>query len=131
MRKLNSVDRIIAFKKLVETNGIYDLKNSSTFKNDLRQLLKIRNGEELPDAFTYRGKGGYELQDLGNYNFGVLSNAAGYSNNFVQFGAGIYQIYSGTSSSRYWFSSIGSQLLYGDEPRDAYFIQLGFHHLWK
>ena len=131
LRKLNSFDRIKTFKKLVETNGTYDLKNSLAFKNDLRKHLRLEDGDLLPGTFSYRGKGGYELQDLGNYNFGVLSNAAGYSNNFVQFGAGIYQIYSGTSSSRYWFSAIGSQLLYGDEPRDAFFIQLGFHHLWK
>ena len=131
LRKLNAFDRIKTFIKLVRTNGTYDLKNSSQFKNDLRKHLKIRDGEELPEAFTYRGKGGYKLPDLGNYNFGVLANAAGYSNNFSQFGAGIYQIYSSTSSSRYWFSSIGSQLLYGDDVRDAYFIQLGFHHLWN
>ncbi|WP_348655497.1 polymorphic toxin type 44 domain-containing protein [uncultured Roseivirga sp.] len=120
-----------AFKRLVETGGTYDLKNSGQFKTDLRKHLKLEDGDLLPGTFTYRGKGGYQLQDLGNYNFGVLANAAGYSNNFSQFGAGIYQILSGTSSSRWWLSSIGSQLLYGDDPRDAYFIQLGFHHLWN
>lgn len=115
----------------METGGTYDLKNSGQFKTDLRKHLKLEDGDLLPGTFTYRGKGGYQLQDLGNYNFGVLANAAGYSNNFSQFGAGIYQILSGTSSSRWWLSSIGSQLLYGDDPRDAYFIQLGFHHLWN
>ena len=78
--------------------------------------------KKLPDTYLYRG-GTYQLQDLGNYSFGTLSRAAGYSYPFVQFGAGMYQIYSNTS--RWSFLKIP---FFGDDPREALFIYKGYNH---
>ena len=109
------------FYSKVKTGGVIDLKNNADFKAALREYTKTtgRGGKHYASVYKYKGKI-FELQDFGNYNFGVYSKAIGYSLNFVKNGAGIYQIWSGTSSWRYITSRF-------DDPRDARFISAGYN----
>ncbi|WP_149240838.1 RHS repeat-associated core domain-containing protein [Dyadobacter sp. 32] len=60
-------------------------------------------------------------QDYGNYNFGVAAKSFGYSLNFAEWGAGIYQIRSGTSQFSWYYRKF-------DDPRDGNMIKRGFNH---
>jgi len=56
--------------------------------------------------------------DFGNYHFGIVGRAAGYTRTTLLAGAGAYQIKSGTSDWDYFDS-------YFDDPRDTRMIRLG------
>ena len=93
------------FISLVETNARYDLKNQPEWQHD----YYVYEGQVI-------GRDG-----PGNIVFGYLAKVFGYSEEFASFGAGFYQILSGTSSWEFagsWF----------DDPRDQAMIQLGYEY---
>ena len=100
------------FVSLVKTGGKYDLKSDK--KSDFSNL-------KLDGVIaTYNGES-FQVQDFGNYNFGVAAKAFGLSLTFSRMGAGLYQIFSRTSNIR-WISS------YFDDPRDSKMISRGYNH---
>jgi RHS repeat-associated protein len=64
-------------------------------------------------------KYGKQYEDFGNYHFGIVGAAFGYSLYTLQSGAGYYQILSGTSSWDFMSS-------YWDDSEDSYWIRQGF-----
>ena len=83
-----------------KTGGDWDLKNG-TYPYDM--------------YFKYNG-GTYSGQDLGNIHFGYVGIEI-FTPNFLHFGAGLYQVYSGSRWSYYPYLF--------DEPRDYKMIDLG------
>ena len=61
-----------------------------------------------------------ESQDIGNYNFGYIGRAMGYSNSFLILGAGAYQVKEGTAELRDCLT-----ISLCDDPRNTYFIIKG------
>lgn len=109
--KNSEVIKLERFIQEIETGSAYDLKNQ---KDGLFTKTKI------PDGAYYNGEL-FRYDDFGNYNFGVAAKAYGYTLGFVQFGAGVYQIWSGTAKWKdfnHWF----------DDPQDAHMIEQGFKH---
>lgn len=98
----NPVTKLHTFWGLVETGSRADVKNSVFKKYD----YYIYNAEL------------YRRDDLGNIFFGYAGKVFGYSDTFLESGAGFYQIYSGTSSWSYYSS-------WFDDPRDTEMIGLG------
>jgi len=66
---------------------------------------------------------GDEYQDFGNYNYGVVGRACGFSDDTLKKAAGAYQIKSGTSSPKWGWPWGASP--YGDDPRDQKWINEG------
>jgi hypothetical protein len=92
------------FYKLVKTNGKWDLKNQKKWK------LKGK------DYYTFMGVK-VQVADLGNIHFGYVGSVL-FKWITLCAGAGLYQIYSGTSSWKFWYS-------FFDDPRDTFCISLG------
>ncbi len=127
----------ISFYKKVKTNGDWDLKNK---KNTIWQFARTHN-----TTFQY-GNEKLKAEDVGNFNFGVVSKAYGIPENIALKGAGLYQIYSGTSSAEWQkgrmliystltpsgiiSTSKDYNLLapYGDDPIDQYWIRRGYNY---
>lgn len=124
------------FRKLVKTNGEWDLKNN--------KKTIYGKGNDGKTIFLFKGKK-MEAQDIGNHHFGVVAKAYGlFSEEFILRQAGEYQIVSGTSrpewqiyeersslnvtpTGGYTYSTHKSILPpYGDDPRDQKWIKLGF-----
>ena len=79
--------------------------------------------EQYYNAVKSGGKWDYKQYDsryenLGNYNFGLTAKARGYPNMGIRFGAGVYQIWSGTSKWKFSNS-------YFDDPVDQKWINEG------
>ena len=79
---------------------------------------KVRTGAE----WDYKKDGHPENEHVGNFNYGVVGRAAGFSEEELLRGAGIYQMTSGTSQEEYG----GVFAPYGDDPVDQSAIRLGF-----
>lgn len=94
------------FIDYVRTGGPWDLKQVLGLNNYYRLLNQRKTGEYI-----------------GNHHFGFMGHHAGYSLNYLKIGAGLYQIYSGTSEWSYISS-------YFDDPRDSAAIQQGYKD-WK
>jgi hypothetical protein len=99
-----------AFIDLVKTGALYDIKTR-------KMAISIRNlygksCEQNNVSLYVCLRGLFSAEELGNLSFGYLGAAYGYSEGFLKFGAGIYQILSNTSSWSYIFS-------YFDDPRDS------------
>ncbi|GGG17402.1 hypothetical protein GCM10010916_37800 [Paenibacillus abyssi] len=62
----------------------------------------------------------YRRNDLGNIYFGYAGKVFGYDDTFLTGGAGLFQIYSGTSEWKYIST-------YFDDPRDFAMIQVGIN----
>ena len=92
------------FYKLVKTGGKWDLKNQKSWK------LSKKN------HFKFHGRI-IDSQDVGNIHFGFVGSVV-FKAVTLCTGAGIYQIFSGTSSWSYWYS-------FFDDPRDTRYILLG------
>ena len=95
-----SFELMAYFIQKVRTNGEWDLKN---------------NQYPYKQQFIYNGKT-YSGEDIGNIHFGYVG-AAVYSPAFLHFGAGVYQLYSGTRWE-YWDTMF-------DEPQDSEMISYG------
>ncbi len=100
---------LTVFYKFVKTNGPWDFKNQKEWK------LKSR------DYYKFLGKK-VSVADLGNIHFGFVGSVI-FKWRTLCIGAGIYQIYSGTSSWKYWHT-------FFDDPRDTFCITLG-RIMWK
>lgn len=100
---MNPVQKLDYFVENVKTGGQYDLKNTGDWEEDVYYDGKVM-----------------ESQDLGNYHFGYIGRALGYDVEFLTFGAGLYQVKSGTSKLAYCFTPS-----FCDDPRDSYYIRLG------
>lgn len=89
----------------VKDNGKYDLKTKDEWSDKV---------------FEFQGMI-LEPQDFGNLNFGYIGRAMGYDLTFLQFGAGMYQLWDHGSSTLYDCITPS----FCDDPRDAYFIKMG------
>lgn len=125
------------FYNYVKTNGEWDLKNK---ENTIWQYAKNHNTN-----FQF-GKDMLRAEDIGNYNFGVVAKAYGLPERVALQGAGLYQIYSRTSTSEWekWrlisFSTVTPSGIistyrsftllppYGDDPTDQYWIKRGYNY---
>ena len=96
------------FYSLVKTNGKWDFKNQKQWK--------LKTG----DYYIFFGKR-ISVEDVGNIHFGYVASVL-FSWRTMCSGAGLYQIYSGTSSWKYWYS-------FFDDPRDTAYISVG-RGLW-
>ncbi len=65
----------------------------------------------------------WSAEELGNYVFGHTGAATGYSELFLCFGAGVYQIKSGPRDLG-WYST------FFDDPRDTEMIRRGYRDYW-
>lgn len=102
---------IIILKKfydLVKTGGPWDLKNKKEWKLNKGDYFIFNNLKLRAD-------------DPGNIHFGYVGSVL-FSKPTLRMGAGMYQIYSGTSRWKYFMS-------YFDDPRDSAFIRYGVS-LW-
>ena len=102
---MNYVEKLQYFIENVETNGKFDLKNTPEWEN----------------ITIYYDEHWMESQDIGNYHFGYIGRALGYSVEFLTLGAGLYQVHSRTSKIGYCLSTYSMC----DDPRDTYYIRLG------
>lgn len=84
------VGLLYKFYKLVKTGGKWDLKNQKSWK------LSKKN------HFKFHGRI-IDSQDVGNIHFGFVGSVV-FKAVTLCTGAGIYQIFSGTSSWSYWYS---------------------------
>jgi hypothetical protein len=66
---------------------------------------------------------GYEYEDFGNFHFGAVGRALGFSDQVLLRGAGAYQVYENKSEPE-WGNPLGSSP-YGDDPRDQEMIRRG------
>ncbi len=66
---------------------------------------------------------GPEYEDFGNYNYGVVGSAAGFSEGELERAAGAYQIYQGRSQDDWGWPWGNSP--YGDDPKDQRWINEG------
>lgn len=97
------------FCNLVKTGGKWDFKNQKSWKLGKGDYYKFL-GQKVTVA------------DLGNIHFGYVGSVI-FKWETLCIGAGIYQIYSGTSSWKYWFT-------FFDDPRDTVCIIIG-RIMWK
>ena len=98
------VGLLYKFYKLVKTGGKWDLKNQKSWKLSKKNHFKFHG--RIVDS-----------QDVGNIHFGFVGSVV-FKAVTLCTGAGIYQIFSGTSSWSYWYS-------FFDDPRDTRYILLG------
>lgn len=111
---------------LVQTGGEFDLKNKSEwqYQYDKYHGNNISTEWDRNRAeFMYCDGRMWSSEQLGNYTFGYFGAAYGYGEEFLSFGAGMYQIASGTSNWK-WMSS------YWDDPIDNYYVRMG-HRAYK
>ena len=122
------------FKKLVSTNGEWDLKNNKKMIYGIANDGKTRllfNGTEM------------RSQDVGNHHFGVMAKSFGFPKNFALRQAGKYQIKSGTSKKEWQvyrhdilvspstgISYFNTYMIepYGDDPNDQRWIKEGYNY---
>ncbi|MBJ8099710.1 hypothetical protein JDS98_16650 [Bacillus cereus group sp. N11] len=99
--------RYTVFVKLVKSGGPWDYK------------LKYGYGNKYTfDNRTLTG------EDLGNFHFGYVGKAIGFTDFELKGGAGFYQILSGTAEWVYYQT-------YFDDPRDQEMIQVGIDYYNK
>lgn len=91
------------FINLVKTGGPWDLKGSLGTNNTYKLLGHTRTGEYI-----------------GNHHFGYMGRHIGFNLTYLKIGAGLYQIYSGTSKFSYIFS-------FFDDPADQAAIDSGYY----
>lgn len=94
------------FASKVKTGGPWDYKQ--TFGSNIQYIYN--------DNVVFG-------EDLGNMHYGYVGRGAGFSDTLLKSAAGAYQIYSGTSSIK-WYAS------YFDDPNDQKWIQYGID-MWN
>lgn len=94
--------------------GVDILKNIGLAKT--LNLTDFYYAVKTGGIFDYKKHGNYE--NFGNYHYGVVGRAAGYSAFTLKAGAGLYQIKSNTSSSAFYGS-------FFDDPTDQHYIRMG------
>jgi RHS repeat-associated protein len=96
------------FYRYVRTKGAWDFKNQKSWR--------LNKG----NYYTFMNKR-VSIADVGNIHFGFVGSVL-FSLLTLCVGAGLYQIYSRTSSWKFWYS-------FFDDPRDTKCIIIG-HTLW-
>ena len=104
LRNLDSTARYLAFGMLVRGGGLWDFK--ANVYRGFRQ-----------SGVTVCGRQ-YRYDMPGNYHYGFVGIAAGFSLTVLLSAAGGAQIQAGTSRPEYWCT-------FGDDPEDSAFIMLG------
>ncbi|HRP03257.1 MAG TPA: polymorphic toxin type 44 domain-containing protein [Candidatus Kapabacteria bacterium] len=90
--ELESVVNLYRFFNKVKSKGDWDFKNRIKGESNIFGLL-----HGTGTLFSVSGYGYMDSEQFGNFHFGVISSAWGYSEHFAKWGAGIYQIISDTS----------------------------------
>lgn len=124
---------VYAYSNPINFTDPYGLEPPQNIPSGVNMEQNVKEAEKMSSIEFYNavkseGKWDYKTQgkqyeEFGNYNFGMAGRAAGYSENILKRGAGVYQIYSGTSSQQ-WGWPWGSAP-YGDDPMDQYWIDEG------
>ncbi len=142
-------NKISANIEEAENSGLWEFKTkvSNGSKWDLKMnkntIYGLGNGNT---TFLFEGQE-MESQDVGNHFFGIMGKATGmFSDKELLMGAGIYQMYSGTSKSEWqkykpqtvmimdasgYMSKMTVGVLsapYGDDPRDQSWIREGIKY---
>ena len=100
--------------------GVNIQKNIEEAKN--MSPIEFYNAVKGGGKWDYKQKGS-QYEDFGNYHYGVVGIAAGYSEGLLKRGAGAYQLYKQTSQPG-WGNPLGSTP-YGDDPNDQSWIGEG------
>lgn len=108
------------FKKSEELRK--NIKEAKMMKNEdiITKGLWFKGRVESGGEWDYKQNGG-EYEDIGNFNYGVTGSALGFSETTLKAGAGVYQVYSGTSDISFYDS-------WGDDPVDQEYIQQGIDY---
>jgi hypothetical protein len=104
LRNLNTATRHLVFGMLVRGGGAWDFK--ANVYRGFRQ-----------SGVTVCGRQ-YRYDMPGNYHYGFVGAAAGFSLTTLLSAAGGAQVQAGTSRPEYWCT-------FGDDPEDSAFIMLG------
>jgi len=115
------------FGGMVKNGGKFDIKTKDEWQYEYEKY----HGDQITDTwhrnqaeFMYYDGRLWANEQLGNYTFGYFGAACGYSEEFICFGAGMYQIKSGNSQWG-WASS------YWDDPRDQANIRMGYQKYYS
>ena len=114
------VNKLSVFVNAVKTGGMFDIKNQSEWQYQYGSTTR----EKAMTEYMYYNSRLWSAEQLGNFAFGYFGAAYGYGVEFLGFGAGMYQIVSGTSDWSF-FSS------YFDDPIDNAYIRLGHSQYWS
>lgn len=98
--------KLITFKNKVQSNADMDLKNKPEFQ----------------ETISYKGII-MEPQDLGNFNYGYIGRAYGFSTDLLLLGASYQQVKDNWTNPVTYINCFTPSLC--DDPRDTYFIKLG------
>ena len=90
-------------------------KNISEARN--MSAVDFYNAVKSGGKWDYKQYGS-QYENLGNYNYGLTGKACGFGDTTLKAGAGLYQIYSGTSSFNFYNS-------FFDDPVDQSWIREG------
>ena len=110
------------FISLVKTGGDFDLKS----KKEWQYPYTTYHGElanKTMNKFMYFDGKLWSGEMLGNMSFGYLGGAYGYNEEFLCFGAGLYQIKDHKIKALLQFNTWS----YGDDPRDTFQIRMGYN----
>lgn len=113
--------RVITLKGTMNILSKFVEKVRSGGEWDLKAKKKWKPKTYGATSFTYETKK-LQGEDVGNLHFGYVG-AVLFGKTALCAGAGLYQIYSGTSNLKYFTS-------YFDDPRDTKHIKLGYE-IWK
>ena len=136
-KKAKAIKNPKTFYDYVKTGGEWDLKNKN---GSIWKYARIHDTD-----FQYGNKL-MSVEDVGNYNFGVVAKSYGIPKQIALKGAGYYQIYSGTSSPN-WIAGKLMEIStmtpsgiistsrehimlapYGDDPKDQHWIRQGYKY---
>ena len=123
-----------AFYRAVKNKGGWDIKSRSGL------IFGSENFKNNGTLFSFKKSGWFgnkslimESQDVGNFHFGVVGKANDiFSEKILLMGAGLAQIVGGTSTPDWWWNGKGIYGgSHGDDPRDQWYIKLGFDYFKK
>ena len=96
----------------------------NNFINNVKENgpMDLKNIKEFQSTISYNGII-MEPQDVGNFNFGYIGRAYGYSTEFLADGAGAYQLYRHWKNPVTYLNCLTPSVC--DDPRDTYFVRMG------
>jgi len=116
--------RLGTFMNLVKTGGKFDLKSKPEWQYKYSKYhgsAVTTEWEKNSAEYLYSYGRLWSIEQLGNYTFGYFGAAFGYGEEFLCFGAGVYQKFSPSSESVWGFFES-----YWDDPRDQENIRRGY-----
>ena len=109
------------FIDMVQNKGVYDIKRQDEWQYPHKTYHgTVHNNFETLSPFMYYDGNLWSAEELGNYTFGYFGAANGYGEEFLCFGAGVYQKATDPNPAWLLFDS------YWDDPRDQEFIRMGY-----